>query len=383
MAVRARLERATYGLEGSCSIQLSYRTNLGNNLILEIYFAKRTLQNSSYGETMRLLIILLLVAPLLHLLHGDGGRELRFVALEQYEERNKLLQIRKGMNDELAARDDRSKRIAAMEARLFEIARTKNVENRLQEYLKLRRRVRDTLSEIKASNNKQVELAGLIDVAAVAGGNLPQVENYLNEARSQLRDLGITQGTERKRLEKLLKDIRIAIANVPAPAEYTTESGLKMILVRSSGRAFYISSTPLSTGNVTLAGAGALVKKISQDEGEEYRLPELAECRALSQLKKYPECAVWTCTKMEGKDVEQDRIFARFDIDMYYVWDHDKVLHRGAVFGELPFAEYSKLGCYAVADVNVGKKKRWSNVLGRISSELDAEKDGNPVETDK
>ena len=34
MAVRGRLERPTYGLEGSCSIRLSYRTVSKNNINL-------------------------------------------------------------------------------------------------------------------------------------------------------------------------------------------------------------------------------------------------------------------------------------------------------------------------------------------------------------
>ena len=315
---------------------------------------------------LQIFILLLSVAPMLYC-----ADSVRFVALERQEERSKLLQIRQGIEDELLAYESREKRIAAMEAKLVVIPREKNVETRIIEYLMLRRRVQGTLSEIKASNARQLELAGMIDASMTSSGSLPQVADYLADARGQLRNLGQGQGNEKKRLEQLAQGLRIALRNIPAPREYTTENGVKMRLVQAGDASFYISSEPLRNGDVTMNEAMALAAEISRVEGARYKLPDTAEMKILSQRKMFPKCAVWSGSKLIGKNIEQDRIFERFGVSMYMVWDHANAIGRGTLFGELPEARYPGLGCYVTTALRTGWQKQWNKVLAKVSENLE------------
>ena len=120
---------------------------------------------------MRPQIAFLLFMVLLHLL--CLGDQPRFVALEQYEERSKVMQIRKMMEEEHLFRENREKRISRMEARLVLIPQERKVEERLQEYLKLRRQVKQTADELNASNERQIKLAGMIDASMDSINVLP------------------------------------------------------------------------------------------------------------------------------------------------------------------------------------------------------------------
>ena len=321
---------------------------------------------------MRQQIAFLLFVCLLRLFcHAETPR---FVALEQYEERNKVMQLRKMMEEELISRENRDKRIAAMEARLINIARERSLELRLMEYLKLRRRARDLNAELKSSNDRQLEIAGMIDASMASASQLPQVTAYLMDARSQLRTLGIVQNNERKRLEQLMNGIRIAIRNIPAPKEYDTAGGVHMVLVQAGGMSFYVSKEPLRKGDVNLKEAAEIVNVISSAEGAKYRLPELKELKLMGQSKIQLECAVWSGSRFEGKDIEDERTMDRFGVRKYIVWDNAKMLGRGTQFPELPNAKYPTLGCYVVTDVRTGWNKRWNAVLTKLGGDAEVDK---------
>ena len=313
---------------------------------------------------MRPQIAFLLFMGLLHLL--CLGEAPRFVALEQYEERSKVMQIRKMMEEELLLKDNREKRISMMEARLVLIPQERKVEERLQEYLKLRRQVRQIAEELKASNERQIKLAGLIDEAMASANILPQVLAYLTEARGQLRSMGIAQTGERKRLEQLMNGIKLSIRNIPAPREYATNGGIVMQLVQLGDSRFYVSKEPVKAGDVSLKEAAAMANEISRAEGAKYRLPELKELKALGQRKGTMACAVWSISKFHGNDIEQERTMDRFGVSMYMIWDGARLLGRETMFAELPNAKYPELGCYVVTDVRTGWNKRWNSVLAKL-----------------
>ncbi len=321
---------------------------------------------------MRPPIAFLLFMGLLHLL--CLGDEPRFVALEQYEERSKVMQIRKMMEEEHLLRENREKRISRMEARLVLIPQEKKVEERLQEYLKLRRQVKQTAEELKASNERQIKLAGMIDASMDSVNVLPQVSGYLTEARSELRSLGISQKSERKRLEQLMNGIKLSIKNIPAPKEYTTNGGVTMQLVQFGDSRFYVSKEPLKAGDVSLKEAAAMVNEISREEGAKYRLPELKELKAMGQKRMPVPCAVWSISKFQGNDIEQERTMDRFGVNMYMIWDGARLLGRETVFAELPNAKYPELGCYVVTDVRTGWNKRWNSVLVKLGGEQEGDK---------
>ena len=321
---------------------------------------------------MRPPIAFLLFMGLMHLL--CLGETPRFVALEQYEERSKVMQIRKMMEEEHLLREKREKSISKMEARLVLIPQERKVEERLQEYLKLRRQVKQTAEELKASNERQIKLAGMIDASMDSVNMLPQVSGYLTEARSELRNLGIAQKSERKRLEQLMNGIKLSIRNIPAPKEYTTNSGVTMQLVQFGDSRFYVSKEPVKAGDVSLREAAAMANEISSEEGAKYRLPELKELKAMGQKRMNIPCAVWSLSKFQGNDIEQERTMDRFGVSMYMIWDGARLLGRETVFAELPNAKYPELGCYVVTDVRTGWNKRWNSVLVKLGGVQEGDK---------
>lgn len=311
---------------------------------------------------MRLQIAFLLFLSLFHLLcHGETP--IRFVALEQYEERNKVMQIRKSLEEELFAHDARKKKITSIESRLVLVAREKKMDERLQEYLKLRRQAQGMLSEIKSSNERQLELASMIDGSMTSANAMPQVSAYMTEARSQLRSLGIGQKDEKKRIEQILFGVKMAIKNIPPPREYTSNNGIQMRLVRHGDIGFYISTEPLKTGDVNLNEAANLVRNLSQTEDAKYRLPEFRELKALGDIGQQLACAVWSSTKSTGKNIDDDMAMDRFGVNMFMVWDGSQQMGRGMSFAELPNARYPSLGCYAVTDMRVGWNKRFNDAI--------------------
>lgn len=316
-----------------------------------------------------LLLIATLTVPAICSLAQESKKEdeIRFVALEEYEKRGKVLQIREKLLYEITAKQDREKNILALEATFGSIARMSDGDKQIVEYINLRRSVLEALDEVKDSNLRQVEIAGLIDSSMAAGGLLPQVSNYLTEARTQLRAMGVAQQSLGKRLEKTLNLIKTAMLSVPPPKMFTNKSGIEMRLVPAGQLSFYISFNPVSqNGMVSLTEAVGNTRVLSSKEGALYRLPDLSELKILSQVKLYPKTAIWSIAKWQSSDAEAERMSGRFGVTLYFVWDPARVLGREETFGELPFAKYGKLDYYVVTSAKTGWQHRWDTIIASM-----------------
>ncbi len=291
--------------------------------------------------------------------------ELKFNSIEQYEKRSMVLQIREKLLDEINSKKLRDKTVQSIENGYLAAVRSKKGDELIVDLINLRRRVLEVDHELKDSQDRQVELAGMIDNAMAAGGLLPQVQDYLNEARTQLRQMGVSQDALKKKLAASVKQIDMALNNVPAPASFKTSGGIEFKLVSAGVNSFYISAMPIGE-NVTLEEAYKASVAMTEKEGGMYRLPGMSELRILSQLHMTPANAMWSSHVWTNDDSEYVRMSERFGIRLYMIWDPSNVLGRGVTFGELPFAQHPKLCYYLVTSRRTGLQNRWNRIVSSM-----------------
>ena len=323
-----------------------------------------TMSKESLFKTGMLFAALMLAGQAYSQTNKQTG-ELKFNSIEQYDNRSTVLQIKEKLVNEWNSRALREKTIQSIEASYISAVRTKKDDEQLIEFIGLRRRILDVDHELKDSIENQVELAGLIDKAMASAGLLPQVQDYLYEARAQLKSMGIAQDALKKKLAVFLKQIDAAIKNVPPPASYKIANGKEFRLVSAGNNSFYISTEPLGE-NITLEAAYKESLLLTESEGSVYRIPGMSELKILSQLNMIPPMAVWSSHLWSYDDPENSRMSERFGVKLYMIWDPKNSLGRGVTFGELPFARHPKIAYYLVTSSRTGIQNRWNRILNSL-----------------
>ena len=283
--------------------------------------------------------------------------------IEDYEGRSHALNIQKRMQQEKASRNLRERNLRKLQARLATLAYENDADTKLKEALLLRDEIKQARDEISASSRRQMEIGAQIDAVQARPGLLPQAVNYLNEAREELRNMGIEQEKTRKQLDAMLPKLKTAIRNVPPPNEFTNRSGIKFRLVGKGQNAFYISQKPIdSDGNLTYGQIQVILDNLSAKENCPYSLPKVAQLKMLPSMELPFENAIWTSDIWQGTTSDVPDTLARFETTMRVVWDPASTLGRGAFFGELEFAHYPKLRAYAVTPSRTGWMIRWNTI---------------------
>ena len=301
--------------------------------------------------------------------HAQDKGQKDFPALEEYEKRSAVLKIREMLLNETDSKEKRDKNVQRIEASFYTAQRMADSDAQLTEYIRIRHDVQDVLEEVKDATGRQVELSGLIDKAMAAGGLLPQVSDYLQETRTQLRSMGVAQDNLSKRMQGLLGRIKIAIQNVPPPRLFTSRTGVEFQLVPAGKNSFYVSSKPISEGNVTLDEAYFYARDFSQREKAVYKLPTMAEMKLMNQAGFKPICAIWSIQPWGMEDADVVRMAERFGVKMYWIWDPACKLGRQPTFGELKFAKYPALGYYLVTSARTGWQNRWDKIVAEMAKQ--------------
>ena len=291
--------------------------------------------------------------------------ELKFNSIEQYEKRSTVLQIREKLLSEINAKNLRDKTMQSIESRFVAAVRNLKGDDQIIEFINLRRQILELDNDLKESVEQQVELAGMIDNAMAAGGLLPQVQGYLNEARTQLRSMGVSQEALKKKLATSMKQLNMAMNNVPPPASFKTSGGIEFKLVSAGANSFYISASPLGE-DTTLEEAYKASLALSEKEGSVFMLPGMAELKILSQLNMNPPKAVWSSHVWTNDDTENARMSERFGVKFYMIWDPANMLGRGVTFGELPFARHPQVAYYLVTSRRTGLQYRWNRIISSM-----------------
>ena len=291
--------------------------------------------------------------------------ELKFNSIEQYEKRSTVLQIREKLLAEINAKKLRDKTMQSIESRFVAAVRNLKGDEQIIEFINLRRQLLEVDNDLKESVEQQVELAGMIDNAMAAGGLLPQVQGYLNEARTQLRAMGVSQEALRKKLAASMKQINMAMNNVPPPASFKTSGGIEFKLVSAGVNSLYISASPLGE-DATLEEAYKASLALSEKEGGVFMLPGMTELRILSQLNMNPPKAVWSSHVWTNDDTESARMSERFGVKFYMIWDPANTIGRGVTFGELPFARHPQVAYYLVTSRGTGMQHRWNRIMSSM-----------------
>ena len=92
----------------------------------------------------------------------------------------------------------------------------------------------------------------------------------------------------------------------------------------------------------------------------------MSELRILSQLNMLPPKAVWSLHLWSYDDPENARMFERFGVKLYMIWDPKNLLGRGVTFGELPFARHPNIAYYLVTSSRTGIQNRWNRIMNSL-----------------
>ncbi len=312
---------------------------------------------------MKLLLIVMLGCILCHAQNNGGD----FPAIEEYEKRSAVLKIREMLQNELDAKEKRSKAAQQIEAAFYTAQRMTDYDAQLAEYIRISSTAKDIREEVKGATGRQVEIAGMIDKTMAAGGLLPQVTTYLTESRTQLLAMGTAQAGLVKRMQGLVERVNVAIKKVPPPRVYTSRTGVEFQLVAAGKNSFYVSRKPISEGNVTLEEAYSYVRDFSQREKAVYKLPTMAEMKLMNQTGFKPICAIWSIEPWGTEDPDAVRMSERFGVKLYWIWDPACKLGRQPTFGELKFAKFPSLGYYIVTSAKTGWQIRWDKIIADMA----------------
>lgn len=312
---------------------------------------------------MKLLLVVMLGCILCQAQNKGGD----FPAIDEYEKRSAVLKIREMLLNETDAKEKRDKTVQQIEASFYTAQRMTDSDAQLTELIRIRHAVQDIFEEVKEATGRQVELAGMIDKAMAAGGLLPQVSAYLGEARTQLRTMGTSQDALAKRMQGLHERVKVAIRNVPPPRIFTSRTGVEFQLIAAGKNSFYVSSKPVSAGNVTLEEAYFYARDFSQREKALYKLPTMAEMKLMNQVGFKPVCAIWSIQPWGVDDPDVVRMSERFGVKMYWIWDPACKLGRQPTFGELKFAKFPSLGYYLVTGAKTGWQNRWDRIIADMA----------------
>jgi hypothetical protein len=267
-------------------------------------------------------------------------------------------------------------------------------EAQARECLRLGRNFRRLDAAVQNARGRQIELIGLINQMGENRNLLPQEVTYINHYRQKLKEIGIEQDTMQEVIKNQLRELQRYLANIAPPPTFTSNSGLRMLLLGQGAQAFYISENPVSEalyqaisafqengqapggalantphqGNLNIDQAEEFCRGLSKFEGYPYSLPERKELAWAERKKLIPNIAVW-CRSKWVPDWEELEAQKRFAVNLFTVWDPRRILSSSqdsGLAGELKNAAYAQLGFLVITPVRTGRQLR----LQRLQAEL-------------
>jgi len=336
---------------------------------------------------------------------GAGAAErIRFLSLEELDRREALLEIREKLLAGKGTWEAVSREAEGAFRRYREIGGLGSDDEKILAYVRLHRRTLGILDTLHDLNRDVLAVDVLVGEAEKEAEKNPSVLQYLGQARMQtaavLKNCSGLQG----RLHALAKSAKRRAALVPAPASFASAAGLTMRLVKHGADSFYVSDGPVSRGTVRVllsrfagspdsgdapsadsepggAASGApatrltwhsarrLCRYLSESERRVYRLPTIAELKALHAARIMPPVAVWSNTEWRHADVRERTMAERFGIKMVAVWDPAQMLSDEHLFPEFPFAEYPQIGFVVVTGTDTGRAARWARLKPRMDGQ--------------
>lgn len=311
------------------------------------------------------MIRILVLATVSILLTGMGYADDANSVLMDHDTRGRVVRVREMMQDEIACNARFDKEVQSVEASFYTIARLKDGEKKLEEFIALRRRIVVLIAEIKSRSERQIEINGMSEAILATGGIIPQMQTYLEEVKAQLQSFGTSQEEAVKKLQKTIDYIGVAARNVQAPATYSTASGIKFTLVSYGPRSFYISMKPIAKG-FSLDDAFMMANDLTTKEGFRYYLPTQNEINVLKQAGFKTQGAMLTIQQWATDNPDEMSMSERFGVRKYLVWDPENILGFGETFGEVPFAKYDEAAIYFVTPARTGWQIRWNKIAAEM-----------------
>ncbi|MCR4575483.1 MAG: hypothetical protein K5787_17130 [Lentisphaeria bacterium] len=296
---------------------------------------------------------------------------------------------------ELDKKNQRAREAGEIAAKFKSISAIDNHELRITEYLRLQKRMARLQDAIQKANERQADIAEQLRAAVLDTKLSLQESERLQECRQYIDEFARAQRLMSMQLKKLNGNIQAAILKLPPPPNFTTRSGLKMVLVGTAPNAFYVSETcipsdlfdsvrtakalqrePVVAGhymgdNATASyqQAVAFCKWMSAYEFNTYQIPELKQLKLLPTFNVLPAKAVWSITAWSPDDINYSRAVERFGVKFQTVWDPKHLLSELDFIGELPNATYKNLGFIVTTSIRTGIRQRLETLMKRVNDE--------------
>ncbi|MCK5803157.1 MAG: hypothetical protein KAI66_10010 [Lentisphaeria bacterium] len=315
---------------------------------------------------------------------SSGQENLRFLALEQFDRREKLTDVRgRALSEEQIREQRRTEYLSVLRFTKL-ISNLKGGDEKVRAWLKVRRLALDLLASLEEDQERSKELLQLVARSALDTHAPDQVFQYLSRLQSAT-ELALTRQLRQIReVKRIGKSVNDRIRSIPPPKYFIADNGLKMILAGSGKKAFYICRAPVSHAlftslgidsdsgvsegialNVSYLEARRFCSILSASEGALFRVASLEEMARYR--KEHPSSMpVWTRTPWRWPHYEETKVAERFAITFYTIQDPAGALGVGASFGELPFARYSTIGFHVVAGVKSGHRDRYRRMKAAL-----------------
>lgn len=308
-----------------------------------------------------------------------GTDQLRFPAIEEFERREKVMELRNQTLLHSQEYQQRVREINAVFAAMGRLPKLPGVDEKILLAIEIQRDIAVALEGLKGDQERCRGILELVADIAKDTTMSPEIVRYLKGVRDTATNMLREQTSQSNRLRLAGDNIKTIMAQLPPPPTFENQLGLAMVLVGSGRNAFYINRDAIPLDQLARAfpalGERAVLPQslnwaeslrfcnwASETESALYRLPSLAHLQAyLAQGGKLAG-PVWTHEVDEPKNSEERIMRTRFGIRMATLFDPDQSLGSEPVLAELPFARYPNTVFHMVTPAETGWWFRWNTL---------------------
>lgn len=305
--------------------------------------------------------------------------QLRFPAIEEFERREKVMELRNQTLLHSQEYQQRLREVNAVFTAMGQLPKLPGLDEKILLAIEIQRDIAVAVDGLKGD---QERCRGILELVADISKDTtmsPDIVRYLKGVRDTATNMLREQTSQGNRLRLAGENLKATMAQLPPPPAFENQLGLTMVLVGSGRNAFYINRDPIPLDQLarafpaqgerpdlppSLNWAESLhyCKWASENESALYRLPSPAHLQAyLAQGGKLAG-PVWTQEIDEPKNSEERAMRTRFGVRMVTLFDADKTLGSEPVLAELPFARYPNLIFHMVTPAETGWWFRWNKL---------------------
>lgn len=306
-----------------------------------------------------------------------GAEPFRFPAIEEFERREKVMQLRNQTLQHSQEYQQRMREINAVFTAMGRLSKITEIEGRILLAIEIQRDLAVAVEGLRDDRRRCLGILELVAEIAQDTTLSADLARYLKGVRDTATDMLREQTSQTNRLQTAARNLHASMGRLPPPPTFVNQLGLTMTLVGEGRNAFYINRDSIPRETLLrpfpiLAEANPrslnwlefrrFSQWASETESALYSLPTLAQLEAFLAQGGKVEGPVWTLTPNEAKTIEERNMRSRFGITMVTLFDPNQVFAAEPVLSELPIAHYPNLAFHLVTPAETGWRFRWNQL---------------------